>query len=54
MIVTHHADLGHLPLEFGARHILEVVVVASAPCVRLHDEVLDVQRAGVGVGRLAQ
>lgn len=46
---THHTDLCHLPLQFGAWNILKVVVVASAPGVCLHDEVLHVQRAGVGV-----
>lgn len=40
----------HLSLEFGARHVLKVVVVASASGVGLHDEMLDVQGAGVGVG----
>lgn len=43
----HHADLGHLSLQLGSRHVLEVVVIAAlpAPCVRLHDEVLHVQRS---------
>ena len=43
----HHADLGHLSLQLGSRHVLEVVVIAAlpAPGVRLHDEVLHVQRS---------
>lgn len=46
-VLPHHADLGHLSLQLGARHVLEVVVVAAlpAPGVRLHDEVLHVQRS---------
>lgn len=45
--LPHHADLGHLSLQLGSRHVLEVVVIAalSAPRVRLHDEVLHVQRS---------
>lgn len=43
----HHADLSHLSLQLGSRHVLKVVVIAalSAPGVRLHDEVLHVQRS---------
>lgn len=45
--LPHHADLGHLSLQLGSRHVLKVVVIAalSAPRVRLHDEVLHVQRS---------
>lgn len=45
--LPHHADLGHLSLQLGSRHVLKVVVVAAlpAPRVRLHDEVLHVQRS---------
>lgn len=42
----HHADLGHLSLQLGSRHVLEVVVIAAlpAPGICLHDEMLHVQR----------
>lgn len=45
--LPHHADLGHLPLQLGSRHVLEVVVIAAlpAPGVCLHDEMLHVQRS---------
>lgn len=45
--LPHHADLGHLSFQLGSRHVLEVVVIAAlpAPRVRLHDEVLHVQRS---------
>lgn len=45
--LPHHADLGHLSLQLGSRHVLEVVVIAAlpAPGVCLHDEVLHVQRS---------
>lgn len=50
----HHADLGHLSLQLGSRHVLEVVVIAAlpAPRVRLHDEVLHVQRSARDPGRV--
>lgn len=43
----HHADLSHLSLQLGSRHVLKVVVIAAlpAPGIRLHDEVLHVQRS---------
>lgn len=45
--LPHHADLSHLSLQLGSRHVLKVVVIAAlpAPGVRLHHEVLHVQRS---------
>ena len=47
MSLSHHADLGHLSLQLGARDVLKVVLAAALPASRvcLHDEVLHVQGA---------
>lgn len=46
-ILPHHADLSHLSLQLGSRHVVKVVLGAAlpAPRVRLHNEVLHVQRS---------
>lgn len=46
--------LSHLSLQFWSWNIIEVAVVSSSPCIPLHDNVWDVQRATSSVSALAK